>query len=584
MVGAGPKSLFALEALAARLDRADRAPAHADGSAPHTLELTVVDPTALPGTGAAYAPEQPHVLRLNVSAALLDGAAGDAFPSFPQWVNHAHPHLASSTYPPRAVVGEYLAQRWQRMLSRLDRHGRCRHLRARALAVEPERTGGWTITVRVAPQETAPYDDDDRSEQGMASATDDRLRAEEVLLASGHGVDHDDALAGRWSSPLPLVPAVLPVGGMLSISRVPPGSRVALRGGALTFLDAALALTEGRGAQFLSSPERPGTLLHHRSPHEPATLLPTTRQGLLLDAKPEPGTPFAAPRTGALDAAARRLRAFAPESPQVVRDMLHVLARAAASLLEDATGEDRPWLPLVEQTLSRGAEPDLPEGPGRAEEALRRSVAVARGARAPGPAWALGRAWARLYPQITTLLRGSALDVARWSELRAAARMLERFAFGPPVETAEKLVAMVGSGAVDLSWVDAGTAITAAGPRGIPRGAAGPDLVIDAVLAPPGLLHLTDPLARQLRGSIVSVPPSRRGAAVDLDGTALTAAGRRREGLALLGRPTEDHVIGHDTLDRHLHDEGEQWAARLAARLIPRTATRPGERASGGTR
>ncbi|MGO3211414.1 MAG: hypothetical protein ACTIJK_16640, partial [Brachybacterium sp.] len=30
----------------------------------------------------------------------------------------------------------------------------------------------------------------------------------------------------------------------------------------------------------------------------------------------------------------------------------------------------------------------------------------------------------------------------------------------------------------------------------------------------------------------------------------------------------EDHVIGHDTLNRHLHTEIRHWAARLARTLV----------------
>ena len=32
-------------------------------------------------------------------------------------------------------------------------------------------------------------------------------------------------------------------------------------------------------------------------------------------------------------------------------------------------------------------------------------------------------------------------------------------------------------------------------------------------------------------------------------------------------RPTEDHVIGHDTLNRHLHDETRLWAERITSSL-----------------
>ncbi|MGP9538338.1 FAD/NAD(P)-binding protein [Brachybacterium sp. AOP43-C2-M15] len=559
VLGAGPKALFALEALAAHLDDPDHAPRPGGAGRSGTevrgnlLEVTVIDPAEHPGTGAAYDPEQSPVLRLNVAARLLDAPVGGSFPSFPDWVAEAEPSLAREHFPPRALVGRYLALRWQAMLAALGRHARCQHRRGRAVAVR--RDGAqWVVEIAAAPPVAHP------------SAPNP---FDEVLVATGHGAGHDGALVHRWESALPLRPAVFPIGTMLPPALVPPGARAAVRGSALTFLDAALTLTEARGAQFVPDPDRPGRLLHRRSPQEPATLLPTARHGLLLDAKPEPGTDLAAPDSPGLDRARRRLEDLDPTDPDVARHVLAIVTEVAAALLaEDGASDERRR--AVESTLATGAEPDLPAGPGRAERALRRSVAVALEQRPPGPAWALGRSWARLYPQVTALLRGSEMPLERWCELRGAAQVLERFAFGPPLITARKLLAMVDSGAVDLRLVDAGTSLAAQGVGAMPPGVAAPDLVIDAVLAPPGVRGLTDPLARQLlRDGLVTVRPGRRGALVAHDGTALSADGRRTEGLALIGRPTEDHVIGHDTLDRHLHGEIPRWAARLAARTDP---------------
>lgn len=537
VVGAGAKALFALEELAARLVDSTGA-----ALAP-LLEITVVDPGEHPGTGAAYHPSQPPHLRLNVSSRILDTPATGAVPSFPDWARLAHPELAAEPYPPRAVVGQYLQLRWRRMQDALAPSATLRHHRGRALAVHPD-GARWQVEVTGSPRALDP--------------------ADEVLLVTGHASRHVGALAPAWTSPLPLRPSVLPVEAMLSPDHVPPGSRVAMRGGALTFVDGALTVTLGRGAAFRPHPAGTTGLIHHRSPEEPAVILPTTRHGLLLDAKPPPETPLPDAAERALEHGARRLESSGPLTPGQVLDLV---VDVAAAMLAGAGTPPEARRRAVTHTLATGAEPDLPPGPRRAERALRRSIAVAEGSRAPGPAWALGRTWVLLYPRLTAALRGSDIDRETWSRFLASEQVLERFAFGPPLDVARMLIAMIESGAVDLSWVDAGTSIRADGVHGIPAGAAGPDVVVDAVVAPPGLLGVTDPLAEHLLGSgLVTVRPGRRGAVVESDGTALTAAGQRTEGLSLLGRATEDHVIGHDTLNRHLHAETAHWAARLARR------------------
>lgn len=541
MVGGGPKALFALEELAARGAGRGCSPDHAGSR----LEITVVDPAGPLGAGTAYHPAQPHHLRLNVASTILDAPSTGSSVSFEDWARTTHPELGDEPYPPRAVVGEYLQERWRRMEGDLAPWARIRHHRGRALAVE--RDGGrWRVEVTGAPQMLGP--------------------ADEVLLATGHAAAHEGALGATWSSALPLRPSVLPVQDMLSCEHVPPGCRVAMRGGALTFVDGALSLTLGRDAVFRPEGSGAPRLVHHRSPEEPAVILPTTRHGLLLDAKPPPGQPLPEVAERARAQGAAQLESAGPLSPPRVLDLV---VEVASEMLSGNGAPVQERRRAVAHTLETGAEPDLPPGPGRAERALRRSIAVAEGSRPGGPAWALGRTWVQLYPQLTAALRGSDADHVTWSRFLAAAQVLERFAFGPPLEAARMLVAMLDSGALDLSWVDAGTALRSDGVHGIPPGSAAPDVVVDAVVPPPGLRGITDPLAQHLLDSgLVALRPGRRGAVVEPDGTALTSAGDRTEGLALLGRATEDHVIGHDTLNRHLHSETGAWADRISRRAL----------------
>lgn len=595
VIGAGPKALFALEELAALLaghsrstgNAAARAEADghaefdghaepdrsagADGSAEpdgsadagsrstagstrRLLEITVLDPGEHPGAGAAYHLSQPSQLRLNVGSAILDAPATGAVPSFPDWAAREHPELAEEPYPPRAVVGRYLAHRWRRMQDSLAPFGALRMLRDRAVAIHRD-ADGWLVSTSDGPTPLGP--------------------ADEVLVATGHAEGHDSSLvtawaADRWPADLPLRPAVLPVETMLAPAHVPAGSRVAVRGGALTFIDAALTLTAGRGARFRPDPAGSGRLVHERSPEEPSAILPTTRHGLLLEAKPDPGTALPPDAEAALEEGRRRLARETTLHGSLTPDqVLEIVLDVASRLLAGSGSASTHARAAVGRTLAEGSDPDLPPGPGRAAEALRRSVAVAEGSREPGPTWALGRTWVLMYPQITAALRDCEVGEQAWSRFREAQLVLDRFAFGPPLKTARELLAMVDSGAVDLSWVDAGTTITEHGIQAMPACSAPADVVVDAVQSPPGLVGVADPLARHLlETGLVSVRPGRRGAVIDPDATAIAPDGSRTEGLALLGRPTEDHVIGHDTLNRHLHGETGHWAARVARRTL----------------
>ena len=90
------------------------------------------------------------------------------------------------------------------------------------------------------------------------------------------------------------------------------------------------------------------------------------------------------------------------------------------------------------------------------------------------------------------------------------------------------------------------------------------DVVVDAVLPPPGVAQLPASLPGRLAAAqLVMSANQRRGVAIDPDGTCLAADGSRHHGLAALGRPTEDVTIGNDTLNRSMHDTADRWAARV---------------------
>lgn len=555
VLGAGPRALFSLEDLTVRLRGAP-------GRRP--LHVQVIDPGPHPGVGAGYALDQPDCLRLNVDARLLDAPATGNGPSFPDWVRGAEPGLAEEPFPPRAVVGRYLAERWRRLVRDLSGIADVELVDGRAVGVD--RGGVGATRVRVAPAD------------GSAERVLDPV--DEVLVVTGHASGHDGALGPVWSGAEPLVPAVLPAATLLSADRVPPGARVAVRGAALTFLDAALALTEGRGGRFRPRAEGHRELVHEASPEEPATILPTSREGLLLDAKPDPRRPLPAPVRRALERGAAALvedlAEPGPDGPARVHD---AVLRTATDVLLAADADRSPAAAqeAVAATLATGVEPDLRDGAGRAEAMLRRSVSVAEGTRTPGPAWALGRTWGALLPGVIAGLRGSDASEEDLLRFRRDARTLERLAFGPPLRTARRMLALLDSGTLDLGWLDRGVRITPEGVEAAPEPPA--DVVVDAVLPPPGVIGVKDPLVGSLLADAgLHVRRGRRGVHTAPDGTPIDAHGRPVPGLAVIGRAAEDEAIGHDTLNRHLHGEPAAWAERIAALLVPETVADPSPR------
>ncbi|MDO5661292.1 MAG: FAD/NAD(P)-binding protein, partial [Brachybacterium sp.] len=175
VIGAGPKALFALEELAAQFET-NKPRSAEDQHGP--LEVTVIDPGAEPGTGAAYATDQSPLLRLNVTASILDAPATDDAPGFRTWAREHAPEAAEEHYPPRAVVGRYLTERWRAMETSLRAHATIRRHRARATAIRPD-GAGFRVAVESA---------------GEGTPASWELPADDVLVATGHAPDHDGAL------------------------------------------------------------------------------------------------------------------------------------------------------------------------------------------------------------------------------------------------------------------------------------------------------------------------------------------------------------------------------------------------------
>jgi len=531
IVGVGPKGLFALERLLAHSAAATR-----------QLELDLFDPADAPGAGPNYALDLPPYLRMNFAAEQIDmwpnGQAHAArAASFSDW-RRASAIGDEGDYPGRATVGRYLNQGFMRLVKAAARGVRIAHRRARVERVERD-DRGWIL---------------DR-------ASGERF--DEVLLTVGHAAAGGGSLAARgWEHAVPLVPAVFPVDAMLTEAAVPPGAAVAVRGFALTMIDAALALTEGRGGRFGGSD--PLRLAYDPSGREPRVIAPYSRTGRPMLAKTGPAWTRERGLDGLAVGASARIRSLA-DPIRLDRDVAGELGAVAAAALEHlgqpVGGTARDWL----DAALAGATPSALSPP---EAELQRSIEIAMGDAAPDIQWALGHAWRATYPAIVERLGEGGLDPVEWEAFHRLAGELERIAFGPPPVNAAKLLALGRAGVVDLGHTRSALDSARGSTRLRGEGASiEVDVVVDAVLPGPGATAVHQPPIDQLiADGLARVAPGRRGLELTPDATCVAATGEPTPGLAAIGRPTEDWVIGNDTLSRSLHDWPDRWARRVIAR------------------
>lgn len=542
IIGLGPKGLYGLERLAAGI---------LASGASRCFELHLFEPHSEPGAGPVYDPHQPGYLRLNYATGNVDmwsdDADGHRGPTLVEWLRTHHPaHADPDGYAPRGVVGSYLNAGFRDIVEALRTVATVEIHRAEVVDLAVD---GSVMTVRTAT---------------------DEYRCDEVLIATGHDSRRAAGIPGA-------VAPVYPIDRPGGIDSIPAGATVAVRGFALTALDVALALTEGRGGTFVPGPT-PSRMRYMSGERPVAAIVPFSSTGRPVVPKPAPGR-FTPPDglDEALEIGRSILRTCPGEGRDLARQIRTVVVEVASAALASVPTGSSPTRSMnheldafLGRLVAERSHPSRVPTAADVANALRRSVRVAYGEIPPGIEWALGAAWRGLYPALVDLVASHRLRNG-YAAFLGIAREMERLAFGPPAPSARRLLALVHAGAVDLSVATAPRLFPERGGFTLRSGGhvVRADVLVDAVLAPAGATPESSPLiASLLRRGLVSTLPVGGGVDVAADGTCLKRDGTRTEGLAMIGRPTEGCVLGNDTLDRSLHDMPARWADGVVHRLL----------------
>lgn len=603
IIGVGPKGLYGFERLAAQLKSYPV-------SGP--VEIHLFNRTAHFGSGDIYRTDQPNYLLINFCIGNINMWIDEAPPPvapcplpLTAWLQQKHdPPLPVDDldYAPRALVGRYLEAGLQAIADHLPAHVGLRYVVGQVEDLQPSDVG---------------YKIKYREPNGQLVETD--ATYQQVLLATGHPPPPkpvgDDTYTNfcRRHPKCGYIPFVYPVSTKLQ--GVPAHSMVAMKGIGLTFVDAALALTEGRGGCFERNQHN--ELVYRPSNTEPACIYPFSRSGLPM-----------LPRGPAFGSSQTRLHIFTKEAvatlyqnaptgqldfsdqlwPLLQQEMVvayyTVLFRRAGWTLEIA---DKP---SPEQRIQHATEqienfhkehpdqkrflPDLfldplkdtctaaPENHHRFIVGyLQKAIEHARQGEVESPWMAVVAVWREATPIFGDLFRFGGLKPA--SHRLFAERFngsLSRVTFGPPIESMEKIVALAKAGFVNFGLSrsatvepqpDAESFCLQSHYTGAKQNVS---YVIDARIPKVSLTNNSTDLyrnllERRLIRSFENVSNSdhdlyRPGCLdLSLDGCVIDADGNSNKSITVTGTPTEGVTFDNDSLSRTRNNFVSRWAARV---------------------
>ncbi|MEX2351366.1 MAG: FAD/NAD(P)-binding protein [Balneolaceae bacterium] len=266
IIGGGPKGIYGFERLAAWLKIQPPS---------ERTEIHVFNRSNSFGAGENYRIEQPSWLLMNNPAGDLN-MWGEELPcpvvpkplSFPEWLRYnAGIKISNNDYATRSMAGRYLSYGFNLIASSLPENVDGKYIVGEVVDLYND-SGKYSICLKAGGDENYPRQTD---------------RYDHVLLATGHPRHRESKQELIFQSfahehgKVGYIPFVYPAETVFS--NVSPNCSVAIKGMGLTFVDAVLALTEGKGGRF-ERDSKTDTLLYKPSGDEPKAIFPFSRSGL----------------------------------------------------------------------------------------------------------------------------------------------------------------------------------------------------------------------------------------------------------------------------------------------------------------
>ncbi|MEH6679198.1 MAG: FAD/NAD(P)-binding protein [Sediminicola sp.] len=256
IIGMGPKGLYGLERLLAALT---------SDLVQMAIDVHLFNTTSFFGSGDVYRSDQPSYLLMNYANYNISlwpdsdpEPVGYDRPTFVQWLSkrwNLPESAVAHEYAPRALVGSYLEAGFQALCANLPAN------------VELIPHVGEVVDIILNENGYSLYFSDGKGIKDLG------VHFRNLLFSTGHLGNRRSVRVGKEDNKIPYV---YPVEEMLCGPG--PSDTVAIKGLGLTFLDALLELTQGRGGSFYE--DHNGALTYAPSGNEPKKIFAFSRSGL----------------------------------------------------------------------------------------------------------------------------------------------------------------------------------------------------------------------------------------------------------------------------------------------------------------
>ncbi|RAI93856.1 FAD-NAD(P)-binding protein [Algoriphagus yeomjeoni] len=580
IVGLGPKGLYGLERLLANL---------AEAEYPFPTEIHLFNKSDSFGAGEIYNPAQPSYLKMNYVNGYINmwpeqkPKPNVPHPkSFVEWLNERKdefPNDSEYTFSSRATVGRYLSEGFNELLENCPEHISIFKHVGDVIGIE-QNEDGYSVDCKVS-DDNVPL----------------RVNAiQNLLIATGHPCINDADLVAQDTH----IDFIYPVD--LRLKGISSGSKVAIKGMGLTFIDAVLALTEGRGGKFVA--DETGDLIYTKSGMEPEVLYPFSKSGMLMIPRGntygksslapfyfnKESVEYSETLEGKYDFEHQLLPLIEQDFTVVYYSKLFSSKGLKLEVLKDYAEvefqienfhEQNPDLPrfdfysFLEGTISDG------ELNKSTLEFIRMSIQEAERGVEESAFAAAADAWRHLSDLFNELYSfGGLKPQSQKTFLEKYAGHLNRISYGPPIENMKKIEAIAKAGLIDFSFSQ-NPEISYSSKTILSNNKeekVSVDFLVDARVPKIQLHRCAGPLYSTLLEQNLIIPYVNRlegrldfrpgCLAINEKGNPLDETGWANETITFTGTPTEGLTYDNDSLSRQRNDFVSDWAKDLTKKIL----------------
>ena len=569
IIGCGPRGLSALENVLIALAKAET----------KTLpKIIIFEKSSQLGCGAIYNLDQPDTNWLNISERALTIAERptlefknfkvEGFKSYHEWTGKSKDEIINNkheVFPKRSEIGKYLKARYNTVAKILEEHNILSVFNAEVIEVE-NNNPCFTITVK----------------------SGKTYNADDVVLTIGHQETECSQQLKDWlkyaknNNAVNLFLNPYPIKHLLSVNYKTEAHTVGLRGFGLATIDVARAIVKANGGYFEVIDTETNKMKYH--PGESSLkLVPFSLDGLPMASKP---------LNSKIDAlftpSDAKILSFKSELLQIrdnknysngntflIEAIATVVAHQYIKLGNHAYQHnftEKELKVITEAYLQDNSfTHDLILSHDNAPEAIIQAyVDMATATKPISLDYCLGQVWRHCEPTLYAMMSHSKLKDNVINQVIALDERMKRYAFGPPIESLQQLLALTYQGTLDLNFVnDPDITLKENGWQLQKHNQEiTVDTMINAVLDSPKIEKVIAPIVTNLLSDNL-IQPIHSKLGVDTQPNGLVNSNNKRQtlNLAVLGRLAKGSVVGVDAILECFGPRIKDWANGVVERL-----------------